>query len=68
MGRNIHAFRVMLRGDHIRIHALSETKRGTRYIKDGVTVSRQGLTNKEFQEVVEGAIKRLQVAPDRPSL
>lgn len=67
MTRNIQAVRVILRGDEVRIQALSESRRGTRFIKDSVVISRRGLEQAEFISTVEGAIAQLLIVPERES-
>lgn len=68
MGRNIHAIRIILKGDNVHLHALSESRRGTRYIKDSLVISRKGLSKSETQAEIERGIERLQVVPLRPGL
>lgn len=67
MSRNIQAIRVILRGDDVILHALSSTRRGTRFIKDSVRVSRADLNQEEYQAVIEDAVIRLQIVPERES-
>lgn len=52
-------FRIEVKGDFMRLSALGQSPRGTRYIQDQVKISKAGKTKEQFTQEVEDAIFKM---------